>query len=191
MKSKFAIGTAALTALVFVVGAAFVGSYLGNQFGQATISQDVPVVLKADSAASGKSLSMATGLVDNDRGVEGLFMLDHLSGNLQCSLISPRTGKVAAVYSANANKDLGLSKGGDADFVMVVGQLNPIGVQRGNVIPASCVCYVGDGNSGKIVGYSFQFNKQLFNRNDVQLQQGALTVLTRGVAREAGMRRDN
>lgn len=188
MKSKFAKVVAAMTALVFVAAAAFLGTYFGNQASQGSFDSELPVVLKADSAAAGKSLSMATGIVDQDRGVEGLFVLDHLSGNIQCWVTNPRNGNIAGVYTGNANKDLELSKGGDSDFVMVVGEINVIG-QRGNVVPAGCICYVGDGNSGKVVGYTFSYDKQLINRNGKQ--NGPLNVIAKGVARESGMRRDN
>ena len=60
--------------LVFllVLIASFIGTYVGQQFADQTVN-DRPIVLNADTASSGKSMSMATGLVDRKRGVEGIL----------------------------------------------------------------------------------------------------------------------
>lgn len=187
-KSRLVIIGSALFACVFAaaIGGTFVGYSLLNQPG----NDDIPVVLKADSASSGKSLSMATGLVDRERGVEGLFVLDHLSGNIQCWVINPRNGNIAGLYRGNANQDLGLAKGGDHDYVMVVGQFAANNAaRRGNKVPAGCICYVGDGNTGKVVGYSFFYDRQVIQRNGSQ--QANLEVIAQGLAREATLQRDN
>ncbi len=191
MKSKalFALGGLAVFALVFA--GAIAGTYFANQFSKGGFDTEVPIVLKADSAAGGKSLSMATGLIDRERFVEGLFVLDHLSGNLQCWVLNPQTGARAGHYVANVFQDLELGKGGDNDLVMVVGQFNVNNsrLRKGNQVPAGCLCYVGDGNTGKVVGYSFLYDRQMILRNGVQ--NAPMTVAIRGIAREAAMTRDN
>ena len=189
---KMTFSKLALCSLAFglIVAASAIGTIIGNSYEdkRAGFSKELPVVLNADSAARGKQLSMATGFIDRDRGVEGLFVLDHLSGNLQCWLINPRDASISGVYFANVNKDLELGKAGDADFVMTTGAIRAEG-RRGNEIPASCVCYVGDGNSGRVVGYSMLYDKQLVLNNGTQ--QGELQVIARGFARETNLKRDN
>lgn len=171
--------------------AATFGTMIGNRVGsEDSVTGQPPVVLNADSAARGKAMSMATGLVD-DRGTEGLYVLDHLSGNLQCWVINPRTGEVAGIYTANVNKDLEVGKGGDVDYVMTTGQFRAekSTARRGNLIPSGSICYVGDGNTGKVVGYILYYNRQLATNGGSQ--RGELEVIARGLAREAGLRRDN
>lgn len=172
--------------------AATAGTMYGHRLGDNESTEtNLPVVLNADSAARSKSMSMATGVVDVERGIEGLFVLDHLSGNLQCWVLNPRTGEVAGIYTANVNEDLELGKGGDLDYVMTTGSFRAekSTARRGNQIPSGSICYVGDGNSGKVVGYILYFNRQLVLNNGTQ--RGKLEVLARGLAREAGLKRDN
>ena len=74
-------------------------------------------------------------------------------------------------------------KAGDADFVMVSGRIDISGRGRqGNIRPGSSVVYVGDGNTGKVVGYGFQFDPQAIFRGE-DPQNGELVVVTRGLAR--------
>jgi len=175
--------------------AATVGTMYGHRIGGNDSAEaadtELPVVLNADTAARGKSMSMATGIIDSREGVEGLFVLDHLSGNLQCWVLNPRTGEIAGIYTANVNKDLELGKGGDLDYVMTTGSFRAENstARRGSLVPSGSICYVGDGNSGKVVGYILYFNRQLILKNGAQ--RGDLEVIARGLAREAGLRRDN
>ena len=148
----------------------------------------LPIVLKADTANSGKAITVSTGLIDE--GVEGLFILDHLSGNLQCWVMNPQTGGVAAMFLANPATDMGIAKGGDTDFVMCTGGFiyQGRGRRTGNLRPASCICYVADGNSGKVVGYSLLYDRQAALKGGTQ--EGSLEVVCRGVARGEGLIRD-
>ncbi len=176
---------------LFGVGAvAFLGAWLAIGLAarpEAANTEPVPIVLNADTANSGKAISLATGVVDEN--VEGLFVLDHLSGNLQCWVINPKTGGVAAIFAASPVVDMGLDKGGDTDFVMCTGGVNFTGRGRtGNARPANVICYVADGNSGKVVGYSLVFDRQAAIRGDTQ--GGLLEVVCRGFARDAGAIRD-
>ena len=60
--------------------------------------------------------------------------------------------------------------------------------RQGNNNPADCICYVGDGNTGKVVGFTLYYDRQLIPQN--RQQQGELVVVARGLAREAGLKRD-
>ena len=116
--------------------------------------------LFADTAASGDKLSFATGIIDTN--LEGLFILDHLTGSLQCWVVNPKNGGVAGIYEANVGAVLASDKEGKADYVLATGIMDFSGMQRiGNLRPANCVVYVGEGNTGKVVGYSLYFNRSL------------------------------
>ncbi len=135
-----------------------------------------------DNAARGKSLSMATGFVDN--GVEALYGLDHLTGDLFCWVLNTRTGDVANRFRVSAGQALGIT--GEADYVLSTGLMNFVGASEGNVRPAQSVVYVGDGNSGKIVGFALMYNRAAIQKGDAlnagEFRQIA-TMLTRDINR--------
>ena len=177
--------------LLLVAVASALGGWVGQRFSNRPFAANQPIVLKAETAATGNTISMATGLVDRQRLVEGLFVLDHLSGRLQCWLINPRTGDIGGIYSTNVARDLDLAKGADADYVMVTGSVKfEIAQTRiGNRLPAATICYVCDGNTGKVVGYTLYYDRQLQLNN--LAEEGSLDLVVRGFAREAGLQRDN
>lgn len=149
-------------------------------------SNDSPLVLRADSAASGKTVSMATGRIDAD--IEGLFVLDHLTGNLFCSLLSPRTGQQLGLFQTNAALLIG-DRVGDPDYVMTTGYIELGAAGRiGNLRPAQCVCYVSEGNSGRVLAFTLQFDRQRL-QNGIP-QEGLLQLIWQGSIRAPGLRRD-
>lgn len=188
---RVAVAHAGLAVVVFAAAALGVSvalSVAGSDW-VADPGSELPIVLQADTASSGKSLAMATGLIDTEDNVEGLFVLDRLSGNLQCWVMNSQTGGIAAIYTAQPAIDMGLEKGGDVDYVMTTGRMNFQRMGRaGNMIPAGCVCYVGDGNSGNVVGYSVRFNRQAALRGGGQ--GGQMTLVCKGFARDTAMQRD-
>lgn len=181
MKSMMTLG-----AIVFLASfCGFLSSKIVTPSAVESAESSMPMVLKADSAARGKQMSMATGFVSE--GVEGLFVLDHLSGRLQCWVINRRTGDIGGIYEASAAAALGGDKGGEMDYVMTTGQIDIQGV-RGSDKPAHSVCYVGDGNSGKVVGYTFQFDNEAFAKGKVD--RGRLGIICRGIIRNSAGTRD-
>ena len=188
LKSKATVLFAGAIALMIAASSfTAVGMLIGMGWKSSPVAS-APVELHADSAARGKGMSFATGLIDDD-GVEGLFVLDHLTGNLQCWILNKRTGDIGGIYSANVGVDMELEKVGDSDFVMTCGRIpfNPA-ARRGNIKPALSVCYVGDGNTGKVVGYGLEINPQVIAQGGAQ--QGELQVVCKGVTREATEIRD-
>lgn len=137
-------------------------------------------VLHADSSSTGKSVSLASGRVMPE--YEGLFMLDHKSGNLFCVLVNPRTGMEVGTFQCNVFVGLNLVNVADVDLVMTTGFVSlGEGGRVGNARPTTCICYVADGNSGRVVGYGFQFNPQAIERNVAQ--GGQMQVLWQGSLR--------
>ena len=78
--------------------------------------------------------------------------------------------------------DLGTTKAADADYVIVTGRVDVTGRGRGNNMrPGSSICYVGDGNTGKVVAYGLQYDPQSLLRGD-EVQNGQLQVVAAGGA---------
>ena len=173
--------------MLLASGFTAVGFVVAHQI-YANQEDQAPIVLKADSSAGGDSMSFATGVVSRD--IEGLFVLDHLTGNLQCWLLNPNTGSIGGIFRTNVNPDFGSQKAGDSDYVMVAGRIDITGRGRANNMrPGASIVYVGDGNTGKVFGYGFQFDPQAIIRGD-GVQQGTLEVVTRGLMRGGDLERD-
>ena len=84
-KVGLAIGGLLLIGLV-----AGLGSFLGARFAPKQNTAATPIELLAATSSNNDSLSMSTGSITSE--VEGLWLLDHETGRLQCWVLSPRTG---------------------------------------------------------------------------------------------------
>lgn len=190
MKSKrytvFIMGALGVAILVGVTTA--VGAYVGSRMAERRIIANLPPInLQAGTAARTKSMSMATGSIDGN--AEALFVLDHVTGNIQCWLLNARTGQVGGIYRANAAADLAVAgKTGAPDFIMTTGNFFFSGGNTGNNQPSKSVCYVGDANTGNVVGYNVIYNQQVLNRGGVE--QGTLNLVCKGASRTAAVKRD-
>ena len=138
-----------------------------------------------DNAARGKSLSMATGFVEN--GVEALFALDHLTGDLFGWVLDSRTGNVASTFRISAGRTLNVS--GEPDYVLSTGLMDFVGAAEGNLRPAQSVVFVGDGNTGKVVGFVLMYNRTAIQRGDDR-SAGEFRLISEMVTRDARAIRD-
>lgn len=188
LTSRFWIVACSAVAVVLIIGiTSGVGAYVGHKLAQDQMIPAIPPLeLNAGTAARSKSMSMATGLVDGN--VEGLFILDHVSGVLQCWVLSPKTGSVGGYYTANVGMDLAAGgKAGSAEYMMVTGNFFFDG-NTGNLAPGQSICYVGDANTGNVVGYGLVYNKQGIIRGIPQ--KGLLKLVCKGAGRLTQTKRD-
>lgn len=170
MKAIFSPRTQARMAVLGLVSFGMVlgliaGPWVQNHSFEATASASMNRML--DSAAAGKKVGLATGLIDD--GVEGLFALDYETGNLFCWIINPRNGQPMGQFTATVPTDMGLGVGGDNDYVLTTGRMLFQGGRGNNQRPVNCVAYVAEGNSGKVIGYSLSWNQAQANRNNGQV----------------------
>ena len=112
-------------------------------------------VLHASSATSGDSFAIATGPIDQD--AEGVFVVDFLTGNLQCSVLNKRTAKFSALFRTNVARDLGVSK--NAKYQIVTGSVN-FSHGASIVRPGMSVVYVLDTSSGKMIAYGIPWQRE-------------------------------
>ena len=160
-------------ALVYVCGsitlvAVFAAAFLAgqNQSLRKTTSQnpfglEMPT-LDATAAVSSEKFSMATGFLSQD--AEGLFMLDHNSGLLQCSVMYPRAGTFAGNFTINVHDALGATK--NARYMMVTGLVD---LPSNNANPlAKSVVYVLNTASGQFACYAVPYNRTMMNANRPQ-----------------------
>jgi hypothetical protein len=123
--------------------------------------------LLASAAHASGSLAVATGPIE--AGLEGLFVLDSISGELTCGVLNPRTGQMGGIFRRNVAADLGVVQGKQPKYMLVTGNLEPKGTVS-NTRPALSLVYVADANSGNYVGYMLPWNSAALNQNLTQFQ---------------------
>ena len=143
---------------------------------------DVPLHAMASHGESG--ITLATGPVDED--AEGVFILDHLTGDLQCWVPSARKpGSFSGIFNHNVLRDLGVEGDKTPKFVMVTGGINFRGA-TGATRPAGTLVYVADANSGNVAVYSIPWNRSMASSG--RAQSGSLVLMLTGKGRNAAIR---
>jgi hypothetical protein len=98
------------------------------------------------------NFAICTGAVE--QGLEALFVLDFLTGQISAGVLSPQNGKFTALYSHNINKDLQVDPTQGPRYLMCTGaaqiQARGAGMQRGS----ASVLYVAELSTGRIAAYT-------------------------------------
>jgi hypothetical protein len=141
---------------VWLVIGLLLGLLIGSHWPQAP--------LHAWSAtAQTEKFAIATGSIDD--ASEGLFILDYLTGELQCAVISPATGAFMSFFKTNIVSDLRVDAAKNPKFLMVTGNLDFRRVAGGPQL-GTCVCYVAEASSGQVVAYGVPWARQRQNATD-------------------------
>ncbi|MHB0956514.1 MAG: hypothetical protein ACYC6N_02895 [Pirellulaceae bacterium] len=140
--------------------------------------------LHASATDSGDTFAIATGLVSD--GIEGVFFLDFLSGDMQCWVINGRTGQTGGYFVQNVVADLGVEVGRkNPRYLMVTGQA-PMSRGTSAMRPADSLVYVADANSGNFAVYALPWNRQATASN--RAQQAPMALIFKGSARNLEIR---
>lgn len=164
-----------------VVAVAACAAFFGGRWSQSPTTADnaFPMLPIDASATSGEEFSMATGPVGTD--ADGIFVLDHGSGLLQCNVIYPRFRQFGGAFSCNVKEALG-GGGKNSKYLMVVGAANFPGASNVGGL-GNCIVYVLDQSTGAYAGFAVPFNRSMVNNGASQM--GALIPIARGQARVA------
>ncbi len=139
--------------------------------------------VRGSTAAVGETFAMATGPIDSD--VEGLYMLDFLTGDLQCVVLNFRTAKFSAMFRANVLADLGIDAAKKPKYLMTTGAINfPRGATAAR--PGNSVVYVLETSTGNYAAYGIPWRRELAATGRAEL--AALQLLDVGTARTAALR---
>ncbi len=112
----------------------------------------------ATATHSTEGLIMCTGELDNSVGLEGVYVLDVLTGEINGACLNPRTRKFSAAWKyTNLMQDLGLTQVKNPKFVMVTGECDTPQNYRGGKLGRS-VIYVAELNTGSVAAYGVPFN---------------------------------
>ena len=104
------------------------------------------------------TFAMATGFVDE--GVEAVYFLDFLTGDLRAAVLSKQLPtRFNAFYQRNIIQDLGVDPAKNPRYLMVTGLAN---VRRGSssLRPSSAVVYVAEITTGQVAAYAIPWNVQ-------------------------------
>lgn len=108
-----------------------------------------------------ENFALATGPLDTD--VEGVFILDFLTGDLKATVLSSQLGRFNAYYQRNIIEDLGIDPAKNPRYLMVTGVVNlrrPLGQ---TARPAACAVYIAELTTGKIAAYAIPWTPQFHN----------------------------
>lgn len=92
--------------------------------------------------------------------VEGVFVLDYLTGQMTGAVLNPSTGQFSHTYARSIAKDFGVDGKAKPHYVFAAGQVALRG-NRNVPYPGASVLYVGDKGSGKVVAYSMNFPRKV------------------------------
>jgi hypothetical protein len=98
--------------------------------------------------------AIATGLVDG--GVEALYFLDYLTGDMRAAVMNPKTGKFNSFFTRNIAADFG-GAGRNSGYLMVTGSAD---MPRGtaNFQYARSIVYVAEASTGSVAAYTIPWN---------------------------------
>lgn len=163
---------------IFVLGAS-AGAVVTWQLSGPSEKTLLPeTLLHAVGTTSGETFAIATGAVDEN--AEGLFILDFLTGELQCWVPNYRTGRFYGRFNTNVAADLPVDRGKQPRYLLATGGINQRGA-TGNSRPAQTMVYVIDENTGNFASYSFMWNRTMASAGNSQ--EGQFTTVDAQPAR--------
>jgi hypothetical protein len=128
---------------------------VGFTLGKKQPSQTFPLPLAASSSDSSDSMAMATGPISDD--AEGVFFLDFNTGDLQCLVYYPRSGRFGAHYYTNVRIQLG-SAGKNSKYLMTTGAIANR-ASSGGTRPGNSLVYVTDITTGLFAAYAVPWDR--------------------------------
>ncbi len=167
MNQKGALLFGAGLSLGLFAGVGMLIGALVSQQGQSPRHGFPMELLNASATDSTSTMAIATGHIAD--GVEGLFVLDFITGNLQCQVLNPRTGGAGGLFRHNVSLDLGVQQGKQPRYLMATGVADFRFQAGGNFKPAGCILYVADANTGRYAAYMLPWNKARAQYNVTQI----------------------
>lgn len=178
-----------LLAVVLVVGG-LVGYGLrtgaDNAAGHNAAGIDLPTLPAIEAAAMASQVQdnfvLATGFVDE--GIEGVFFLDFLTGDLRGGVVSERGPGFNALFEYNIAADFAAAGVKNPKYMMVPGVARNLR-QTGNRL-GHCLLYVVEATSGQMAAYAIPFNPALYAAG--KPQKGRFVPVARAQLRQQYVR---
>ncbi|MEK6270804.1 MAG: hypothetical protein N2B57_08630 [Planctomycetales bacterium] len=153
-----------------------------RSFDSDSVRIGVPIGVHAATSAGNDGFSVATGQIDEN--VEGLFLLDGLTGDLTCNIVSVFNGKFFARMHRNVLNDLNLDNDKNTRLLMVTGMWS-FRSQSGQMRPSDSLIYVVDSSSGNYAAYAVPWNKLVSNKGRQGTHLGEIELLDKGTSRDS------
>ena len=133
-----------------------------------------------------ENFAICTGPMDSD--TEGVYLLDFLTGDLKCAVLSHQTGKFNSLFETNVAKDLEVVSGKNPKFLMVTGVTD---LSRGaqQLQPSKAIVYVAEVTSGNVAAYGIMWSPQQWKAGTPQQLQ--IAMLDKWKFRKAAIRGGN
>lgn len=145
----------------------------GLWLGKSQSTASLPIPLAAAASDSSDTCAIATGPISDD--AEGVFFIDFKTGDLQCLVYYPRSGRFGARYYTNVRAQLG-NAGKNSKYVMVTGAIANRATS-GGARPGHSLVYVTDVTTGLFAAYAVPWDR---NAEAVGRPQGAPLVFVQG-----------
>jgi len=111
-----------------------------------------------DTQFSMLTIPVGTSAAGINDPMDGVFILDFLTGQLKGAVLSRQAGGFLSYYARDLAKDFGVDGDADPHYCMVSGYAQM--TNQGQLTMASGVIYVGELNSGKVAAYAFPWKEQ-------------------------------
>jgi hypothetical protein len=130
------------------------------------------VMVDASATQGEDNFSIATGMIGN--GIEGLYFLDYLTGDLRAVVLNRRTAKFSGFYQYNIQNDFNVSGSKNPKFLMVTGQVEvPRG--RGPTQIGNSAIYIAEATTGQVNAYAIEWSSAKYAAG--KIDQGTFTLL--------------
>lgn len=170
-------GLVGAAAAVVCVG---IGWQLGRGTDPSAATFTLPATaVEATATQAHDNFVIATGFVDE--GLEALYFLDFMTGELKAVVINERGGGFAAMYRRNIMQDFGPQTVANAKYLMVTGRANNLQRVGAKGRIGENVLYVVEATSGKIVAYGIPWTPTLAAAG--KPQRGTFLPLAMGTLR--------
>jgi hypothetical protein len=128
--------------------------------------------LHAVATDRSENYAIATGTVE--QGIEALYTLDFLTGELSAFILNPGTRTFGNAYRRNVLEDLKVEQGKSPKFMIVTGAA--FLRTGGQIQMAQAVVYVAEMNSGYLAAYVLPYNPAAIVRPGMPNAQSLLLL---------------
>ena len=164
--------------IALVVG--FVAAQVVSPRWQGSESPEVRSLLRhlpvhATATQGHDNFVIATGMVGD--GLEGIYFLDFLTGDLKATVINERAGGFSAFFDYNISEDFNLAQVRNPKYLMVTGLARDVATTGPGGQMADSVLYVVEATTGQLVAYGLPWRRSQHTAGKVQ--RGAFIPLAR------------
>ncbi|TWT43450.1 hypothetical protein [Botrimarina hoheduenensis] len=152
-------GAVALGGLLVAGGLGYaVGRSAGSSAGTLDWSLLPAIEAHASASVAQENFVLATGTIDE--GLEAVFFLDFLTGDLKGAVINERQAGFNGLFEYNVTGDFGAAGVKNAKYLMVTGEARNLRQAGGRL--GHTILYIVEATSGQMAAYAVPWNPALY-----------------------------